>query len=205
MPIWHHTQYCYPTTSLHFLMPSQPSSHPAAIRMSWVYEFCFVLFCSFVLFCFFKFHVQVKSYSISLSPFEFFHSAQYPLGPSMLSQGRVSSFFYDCVIFRCLYVPLLYSPSDGHLVGLHVLTTVNIAAGDKWMLMSSDYCSGFLRTIPRKGMAGPVLASCYSLCFKVCFVRRGCCYPSSCVLPSTFTKHLVLSASSESLCVFQSM
>ena len=56
-----------------------------------LFLFCYI--CSFVLF--FRFHIQLRSYSSSLSLSDLFYLAQYPLDPFMLSQmARFHSFLW---------------------------------------------------------------------------------------------------------------
>ena len=71
---------------------------------------CFV--CSCILFIlFFRFHIDVKSYSTCLFLCDLLHLAHYPLGPSMLSQMvRFHSFLWssDIPLYNISISSLLY-------------------------------------------------------------------------------------------------
>ena len=75
--------------------PKPPFQPPLRVLYLWV---CFGLACSFLLVI--RFHTEVKSRGICLSPCDWCHLASHPLGPSALSQmGRLRS-FCDWIMFH---------------------------------------------------------------------------------------------------------
>ena len=94
----------------------------------------------------FRFHVCVESYSIYLSLADLFHLAQYPPGPSLLSQMATFSFLspsniplyihvYVCVcvcVCVCVYpyhIFFIHSFINGHLELLPYLAIINMNKG----------------------------------------------------------------------------
>ena len=119
---------------------------------------------SFVhLFCYFSFHLQVKSSSICLCLSDLFHLAKYCLGPFLLSlMTRFHSFFmanspqhkHTHHIF--FIQPLI----KGHLDCFHILAIVNNAAKNTEVHVSFQMSvSIFFRYIPRSGTAGSYSSS----------------------------------------------
>ena len=82
----------------------------------------------FYEFDFFRFHIEVTSYSICLSLPDLFHLAWCPQGPSMFLQidGLISFFLmteqYSIV---CIHQVFIHSPIDGDIGCLHTLAIVN--------------------------------------------------------------------------------
>ena len=97
---------CVPLNRPHlFLSSPHPSGSHLFVLCICDSLFCYV--CSSVLL--FRFHVQVKSYSICLSLSDLFHLASYSLGPAMLSQvAKFHSLLW--LVFHCVYTPRLLYP-----------------------------------------------------------------------------------------------
>ena len=112
------------------------------------------------VFCFPRFHIKVKSYSICLSLSDSFHLAQWHQGPAMSSQMTefpslcgLIYLYYICLYDMCIYVsivltyilvymyihiycPLIYSSISRHLDWFHILVFVSNVAINMGMLIS---------------------------------------------------------------------
>ena len=113
-------------TFVFYLFSSVPLLFDNHWLVLFVYEcFCFVLFIPF----FFRFHIQVKSYSICS---DLFHLAQYSLGPNMLSHMMR---FHS--LLQVLQVSLWIRKQDGLALQANVYNynsniTVVCVVGDIW-------------------------------------------------------------------------
>ena len=105
-----------------------------------IYRFIFAFF-PFVLF--FRPHTYVKSYGISLSLPDAFHLAQYPLGPSILSQMARSHFF-----LWISYNIFIHLSIDGHLGCFHILAIVNSSTIDIGVHILLSFSLGKYITYP---------------------------------------------------------
>ena len=99
-----HVRCLIPSPSFRDCSPPLPPGSLAVCSMFpclWLY---FV--CQFILFI--RFHLQVRTYGIFLSPTGLFHLAEYSPAPTMLSQNvRVSSFFLLFSNIHFFFDPLI--------------------------------------------------------------------------------------------------
>lgn len=144
----------------------------------------FLSVCSFVL----GFSPDVSEIlCICLSLSDFFHLAQYPLGPSMSSQMEDSAFLWLSDIPLCVCTTSLSTRPEGHPGRFRMLAIVNDAVVDIRGIVGS----AFFGWIPRSGIAGLNGTSALSFLRHLHPVARsGCANPHSpCRAQGSFSPH----------------
>ena len=93
------------------LTPSTPGIM-ALLPCSYMFVFVCFGYLLFLIFMLFIFHMRVKVYSTCHSPPDLFHLAEYPEGPSVLSQMAVFHLFWWkkwlCSILLYIYIIYVY-------------------------------------------------------------------------------------------------